>query len=66
MLCARQSTSTKYFTLAMIRPFSSNVSVLRELITEMQAKFVRELENKCASLRASSTFAGYREMSRTH
>ena len=29
-------------------------------------KFVRELKNKCASLRASSPFREYRDKSRTH
>ena len=34
MLCAQQSIPTKYFTLVVISPFSSNVSVRRELIIE--------------------------------
>ena len=32
----------------------------------MQTKFVRELNNKYASLRANSPFREYREKSRTH
>ena len=48
MLCARQSTSTKYFTLAVISPFSSNVSVLRELIIESADKICkRTREQMC-------------------
>lgn len=44
MLCARQSTSTKYLTLAVISPFSSYVSVLRELIIESADKICKRTQ----------------------
>ena len=57
MLCAQQSIPTKYFTLAVISPFSSNVSVLRERIIVRNAdKICKRTREKCANLRASSPF----------
>lgn len=44
ILCAQQSISTKYFTLAVISQFSSNVSALRELIIESADKICKRTQ----------------------
>ena len=67
MLCAQQSIPTKYFTLAVISPFSSNVSVLRERIIARNAdKICKRTREKMCEPASKLSVWKYREKLRTH